>query len=277
MTRFKKVYLEITNVCDLRCAFCPGTERAPRFIAEAELGTLLARLRGWTDYLYFHLMGEPLLHPALGTFLSRAGDAGFRVCLTTNGTRLPEKAALLAAAPALHRVNISLQSWEANPERTPLGDYVRGCAEAADALAAAGKLVSLRLWNGGGAEARNAEILDALHGAFPGEWRPAQRNTVLAERVFLELGEKFDWPRPDAAETGTAFCRGLRDQLGVLCDGTVVPCCLDAAGALALGNLLETPLEEILAAPRAQALYDGFSRRQPSEALCRRCGYASRF
>lgn len=277
MTRFKKVYLEITNVCDLRCAFCPGTERAPRFMTESEFDALLARLRGWTDYLYFHLMGEPLLHPALGLFLRRAGEAGFRVCLTTNGTHLPAQCAQLAAAPALHRVNISLQSWEANPERTPLADYVRGCASSAGALAAAGKLVSLRLWNGGGAEARNGEILDALHEAFPGAWRPAQRNTVLAERVFLERGEKFDWPRPDAAETGAAFCRGLRDQLGILCDGTVVPCCLDAAGALALGNLLETPLEAILAAPRARALYDGFSRRQPSEDLCRRCGYAARF
>lgn len=277
MTRFKKVYLEITNVCDLRCAFCPGTERAPRFMTESEFGALLVRLRGWTDYLYFHLMGEPLLHPALERFLRRAGEEGFRVCLTTNGTQLPACSALLCAAPALHRVNISLQSWEANPARTPLGAYVRGCADAARALAAAGKLVSLRLWNAGGAEARNGEILALLREAFPDIWRDGRRGMVLAERVFLERGEKFDWPRPDTGETGAAFCYGLRDQLGILCDGTVVPCCLDAAGALALGNLLETPLETILDTPRAKAIYDGFSRRRPAEDLCRRCGYAARF
>lgn len=277
MPRFKKVYLEITNVCDLHCAFCPGTERAPCFMTEPEFSALLARLHGRTDYLYFHLMGEPLLHPALDRFLSLAGESGFRVCLTTNGTRLPARCALLCGEPALHRVNISLQSWEANPARTPLGDYVRGCADAARALAAAGKLVSLRLWNVGGAEARNGEILELLHGAFPDPWRSGRRGTALAERLFLERGEKFDWPRPDAGETGADFCYGLRDQLGVLCDGTVVPCCLDAAGALALGNLLETPLETILNSPRAVAIYDGFSRRRPAEDLCRRCGYAARF
>ena len=73
------------------------------------------------------------------------------------------------------------------------------------------------------------------------------------------------------------FCHGLRQQIAVLCDGTVVPCCLDSEGQLALGNLFSQPLEEILASPRARAIVDGFSRRTPSEALCRRCGYARRF
>ena len=275
--RFKKVYLEITNVCNLRCSFCHGTKRAPRFLSPAEFETLAGKLRGWTEYLYFHLMGEPLLHPQLGELLRIANEDNFYVNLTTNGTLLSKATETLLNAPALHRVNISLQSWEANAERQSISDYVNSCVDFAHRAAERGTLISLRLWNGGGAEERNAEILELLHAAFPAEWKTAQKNTVLAPGVFLEFGEKFDWPDLSADETGACFCRGLRDQLGVLCDGTAVPCCLDAEGSLALGNLFESELADILASKRAKAIYDGFSRREAVEPLCQRCGYATRF
>lgn len=127
MKRFRKVYLEISNVCNLRCAFCPGTRRERRIMHEEEFTRLLARLRPWTDYLYFHLMGEPLCHPQLGRYLSLAGEYGFRVILTTNGTLLPAQQALLLSAPALHKVNISLHAFEANDLRMPFSQYLDGC------------------------------------------------------------------------------------------------------------------------------------------------------
>ena len=61
----------------------------------------------------------------------------------------------------------------------------------------------------------------------------------------------------------------------MLVDGTVVPCCLDSAGVLDLGNLFQQNLDEVLASPRARAIYDGFTRHKAVEPLCRRCGYAA--
>ena len=275
--RFKCVYLEITNICNLQCSFCPGTTRSPRFLTPEEFDLLAGRLKGATEYLYFHLMGEPLLHPELDELLDRARRHGFRVNLTTNGMLLAEKATVLLSSPSLHRVNISLQAWEANPGFLPLRDYVNLCAEFVSRAAAEGILVSLRLWNAGGSDTRNADILRLLHAAFPGTWSAGQHNMTLAPRVFLESAARFDWPDPAAPAAGTSFCHGLRSHIGVLCDGTVVPCCLDADGLLSLGNLFMSPLEEILCRPRAKNIYDGFSRRQPAEALCRSCGYATRF
>ena len=275
--KFKRIYLEITNVCNLQCSFCHGTAREPRFLSPAEFDLLAGKLEGAAGYLYFHLMGEPLLHPELGELLALAGQHGFRINLTTNGVLLPDAAPVLLAAPALHRVNLSLQAWEANTGMGRLCDYVNRCADFARSAAARGILVSLRLWNGGGANAKNGEILALLHNAFPGEWKTAQHNTVLTDRVFLEFGEKFDWPDVQAEETGAVFCHGLRDHIGVLCDGTVVPCCLDGNGNIPLGNLLTQDLTDILSTPRAKAMVDGFSRRQPTEELCKKCGYAARF
>ena len=275
--RFRKVYLEISNICNLSCTFCPGTRRARRAMTEEELTVLLPRLRPYTDFLYFHLMGEPLCHPKLDWFLELAGSHGFRVILTTNGTLLPKKQEMLLASPALHKVNISLHAFEANDLAVPFSDYLKGCF--AFGKAAQGKvLISYRLWNRGGQDEKNDEILSAMKEFFPEPWVEERHGIRIGNRVFLEYGDKFDWPDLTAPEGGEGvFCHGLRDQIGVLCDGTVVPCCLDHEGDIPLGNLFEQSLEEILDSPRARALYDGFSCRKATEELCRRCGYARRF
>lgn len=277
MKRFQKIYLEISNLCNLSCAFCPGTKRPPHRMTEEEFASLLPKIRPYTDYLYFHLMGEPLCHPKLETFLALAGDAGFKVILTSNGTLLPKMHDILLKAPGLHKINISLHAFEANDLAIPFSEYLEGCFRFGKA-AEGNKLVVYRLWNGGGAEELNQEILHTMQQHFPKPWMDARRGTAIGNHVFLEYGDKFDWPDLSAANGGSqVFCYGLRDQLGVLCDGTVVPCCLDHEGDIPLGNLHRETMAEILENPRAKALFDGFSRREAVEDLCRKCGYARRF
>lgn len=277
MKRFQKVYLEISNVCNLSCRFCPGTKRAPKVMTQEELSTLLPKLRPWTDFLYFHLMGEPLCHPHLPGFLEAAGNQGFKVILTTNGTLLEKQKENLLHAQALHKVNISLHAFEANDLAVPFDVYLQRCF--AFGKAAEGKkLVVYRLWNQGGADQRNNEILSALEACFPKPWIQERKGIRIGTRVYLEYGDKFDWPDYSAEDQGQqVFCYGLRDQIGVLCDGTVVPCCLDHDGDLALGNLFDSDLEKILQSDRATAIYNGFQKHIAAEELCRKCGYARRF
>ena len=275
--RFRKVYLEISNVCNLSCRFCPGTRRKAKVMTEQEFSCLLDKLKGWTDFLYFHLMGEPLCHPHLERFLQLAGAAGFRVILTTNGTLLEKQKDILLNAPGLHKVNVSLHAFEANDLRISFDEYLRRCFSFGQA-AEGKKIVVYRLWNQGGEDEMNKTILDAMHAAFPGEWVTERRGIRIGDRVFLEYGDKFDWPDLTAPDGGDAvFCYGLRDQIGILCDGTVVPCCLDHEGDIPLGNLFETSMEDILATQRATAIYEGFRNRTAREELCRKCGYARRF
>lgn len=277
MKRFRKIYLEISNICNLQCSFCPGTMRAKKALSIQEFSILLPKLRPWTDFLYFHLMGEPLCHPQLKAFLRIAGEYGFKVILTTNGTLLHRHQEMLLEASALHKVNISLHAFEANDLNMPFSDYLAQCFRFGQS-ASGKKLVVYRLWNHGGKDERNQEIQSALERAFPNPWEPQRRGTRIADKVYLEHGDKFDWPDLNAPEgSHKLFCYGLQDQIGVLCDGTVVPCCLDHEGDLALGNLFEEELADILASPRAQAIYKGFQGRQAAEELCRKCGYARRF
>lgn len=278
----QRVYVEITNICNLHCDFCPGTRRRSAFLSPADFTKIAEKLRPHTRFLYLHVMGEPLLHPQLSELLAICRTLDFRVCLTTNGFLLPERTGTLRSAAALHRVNISLHSYEANRSALTLADYVRGCFTSASELADGGVICVLRLWNRGGGDGRNREI-EALLGALT--WQDmtalptdAKGNRRLRERIYIEHADKFHWPGdPDYGGPDAQFCYGLRRQLAVLCDGTVVPCCLDGEGRIPLGNLLTQEWEQILSSERAEKILRGFDCRRPAEELCRRCGYAARF
>ena len=275
----ERIYLEITNVCNLDCSFCHKTARSKRMMSREEFDLLLAKIKGKARHLFFHLMGEPTLHPELPAFIRAARERGFLPSITTNGSLLSKRGAeLLEVLP--YKISVSLHAPEANAAFSDDG-YLDTCIAFAKEAAARGCIMALRLWNlGSGAD--NTPILKALHAAFPGEWggRRDGSNHRLGERIFLEWGERFDWPdlsAPECAPDADRFCYGLRTQIGILADGTVVPCCLDADGTLALGNLFDEELDEILSSARAKAIYEGFSCRRAVEPLCRKCGYATRF
>ena len=138
-----------------------------------------------------------------------------------------------------------------------------------------GVLCALRLWNQGDEAQLNTQILSQMEAFFPAPWAETYSGSRVAPRVFLEWGDRFDWPDPSAPlQEGSYGCYGLRDQIGILCDGTVVPCCLDAEGNIPLGNLFTQSLEDILSSPRAQALKLSLQNRHPCEDLCKHCGYA---
>lgn len=276
MKRFRKVYVEISNICNMHCAFCPGTSRKPQIMDSDSFRSIIEKLHDYTDFLYFHLMGEPLCHPNLGEYLTFANELGFKVIITTNGTLLKKQQDLLLSSPALHKVNISLHAFEANEMSVSFDEYIENCVNFA--AESGEKIICLRLWNEGGADKLNARIKEKLLRHFPAPWISEPRGIRIGHKVYLEHGEKFDWPDLNAPDLGeNCRCYGLNDQIGVLCDGSVVPCCLDHNGDITLGNLLTQEMTEILESPRAKAIMKGFKKSLASEELCRKCGYARRF
>ncbi len=269
-----RCYLEITNICNLDCIFCPKTDRPKRTLTAEEFDTLTDRLRGEVKFLYFHLMGEPLLHPSLPLFVAMARDKGFVPVLTTNGTLLSRAHSLIDAQP--HKVQVSLHSHEGNGKENPQ-QYVDEVMSFAKAAAERGVIIVLRLWNQGGYDKENELLLDLVARHCPRPWHERHDGWRVSDNIYIEYGRMFEWPDAERCENAReeAFCYALRNQVGVLVDGTVVPCCLDHAGAIPLGNLFDRPLADILSSPRAKALYDGFTRHVAVEPLCRRCGYAN--
>ena len=277
MKRFAKVYVEISNICNLSCSFCPGTTRKPRRMSTEEFKIVLDKIKPYTDYIYFHLLGEPLCHPDLAEFLKISDEMGFKVIITTNGTLLNKNEDVLLSSKSHYKTVISLHSFEANDNKISFEKYLDDCFSYAK-TAENKKIVVLRLWNNGGKDSLNDEILAKLESYFPKPWAEERNGTRIGEKIYIQYGDKFDWPTLESDNIDEkVFCYGLRDQIGVLADGTVVPCCLDNNGEINLGNIFEKDLEEIINSEKAQSIYNGFSSRNACEELCKRCSFVRKF
>lgn len=239
-----------------------------------EFNILTDRLQGHVKFLYFHLMGEPLLHPYLPQFIEIAHNKCFVPVLTTNGTLLSHAQGILDVP--LHKIQISLHSYEGNGKKNP-ELYINEVMDFANRAASRGIIVVLRLWNEGGYNSDNENIIKLLEQHVHQPWTERYDGWRLTPNIYLEFDRMFEWPDSshDEYEDDEQFCYALRNQIGVLADGSVVPCCLDHNGDITLGNLFEQPLEEILSSPRATKMYNGFTKHIAVEPLCKRCGYAS--
>ena len=273
---YNKVYIEITNICNMNCSFCHGHSRVPRRMSKEEFEFILGKLTQHTKYIYYHLMGEPLTHPLLPDFIKLAGEYGYKSIITTNGTLLNKRKDELLSA-GVHKVNISLHSFEDGDDDSYIS-YVSSLADFAKVAADAGTIVVFRLWNKGYDGGKNEFALNLLAQNITGDWAENTRGIRVRDKIFVEFGERFEWPDSSAEIKGNKFfCYGLKDQFGILADGTVVPCCLDSDGVINLGNIFSEDINSILSSERATAIAEGFKQGKASETLCKKCGYAQRF
>ena len=290
MKALKKIYIEITNYCNLACSFCLQSARPRAFMHPDAFEEILRKITGGTGHISLHVMGEPLLHPDIELLLARSHDHGLRVNLTTNGTMLSRNRSMLLRQPAIRQINVSLHSFEAHGLEDALNAYLDGILDFISAAAAAVSpiFINLRMWDLKQTASPGEKRADSLMlwrlgnyfglpAAFLGN-TPTGRGIVLAPQVFFSREKGFTWPHGAAPDLGPhGYCRGLRDHIAILVDGTVVPCCLDAEGDMELGNIFRATLPEILADSRATSIRTGFARRQLVESVCRRCTYRQRF
>ena len=289
MKMFKKIYIEITNRCNLACSFCQPSSRPRAFMPPSAFEEILRKISGSTGHVSLHVLGEPLLHPDLGVLLGKCHDHGLLVNLTTNGTLLSRSRSVLLGQPSLRQVNISLHSFEQQGREDALDSYLDGIfAFIAAAVPTSTMFINLRMWNlkpaaTPGEHAINSLMLGRLekHFGLPAPLHAditTGRGIILAPQVFLSRERNFTWPHGPAPDLGPhGYCRGLRDHIAILVDGTVVPCCLDAEGDIPMGNIHQSALPEILAGSRAAAISAGFARQLVIDPVCRRCTYRQRF
>ena len=290
MNKFKKIYIEITNVCNLSCEFCPTTKREPLFMDKSFFENILLGIKDYGNHIYLHVKGEPLLHKDIDIFLDIAYKHNLKVNLTTNGTLISKVQEKIINKPALRQVNFSLHSFDANIKTVQIEQYLQNIFEFINKASLNGNIISaLRLWNLSENNTdnlnlnRNGLILKAIEKQFNLKFELKDelskvRGIKLCENVYLNQASRFKWPGDyEAMSTNTGFCHGLRDQIAILSDGTVVPCCLDGEGVISLGNIKENSFSEIINSRRANAIYDGFSKRIVVEELCKNCDYRIRF
>lgn len=289
MKTFKRIYIEITNACNLSCSFCPPTRRPLSFMSVHDFEMVLKGLKGHGKYIYLHVKGEPLLHPDFDQILALAASYGFKVNLTSNGSLIKNHKDLLVGHEGLRQVSFSLQSQEDLADMEGYSKYMEDLLDVVIAGVKDSEIIyELRLWNYDPVHDQSMvgknhlaiemikEKLDVTQDVI--DAIPKGKGTKLKEQVYLSKAAEFQWPDMDLSvinESGT--CYGLRQQVGILVNGDVIPCCLDAEGDMVLGNIFEEEFEAIVTSARASAMITGFEQGRIVEALCKRCGYRSRF
>lgn len=279
----ERIYIEIGNICNLACSFCGGTTRQKRQMSTIEFEHICKKVKVNTKFIYLHIMGEPLLHKELNRILKIAKENELPVCITTNGTLLEEKGdIILQNANAVHKVAISLHAPEGNGI-TDYANYLKNAILFSKAAAKKGIYIVFRLWNkdsaeGKGKNLQNGFIESYLKTEFNKDWQTRPRGFRLDKNIFLEFDNVFTWPSVSKAEKITlGFCHALSNQIGILADGTVVPCCLDSNGEIPLGNIFESSLEDILNSNRSLSIKNGFKTGEIVEPLCQKCTFIKKF
>lgn len=260
--RFKKIYIEVTNICNLNCLFCPGNKRDKKFMNINDFKIILDKIKDYTNYVYFHLMGEPLMHPEINTLINIA-SLDFKVNITTNGYMIDR----IKNNKNIRQVNISLQSFDSK-NNISLNEYMLNIFKSVDNLLESGTIVNYRLWV---FKDINKEIIEKIEKYYNVK---INGNTKIKERLFIDFSDSFIWPDINNSyynEEGS--CLGLIKQLGILVDGSVVPCCLDYNGNLTLGNIFKDNLEEILESSLAKEMVAGFRENKKVEEMCRHCNF----
>jgi radical SAM protein with 4Fe4S-binding SPASM domain len=288
MTRFKKIYIETTNICNLSCNFCPKTNREYSFMKKEDFEIIINKIKGYTNYIYLHLMGEPFLNKNLEDFLRIAKNSDIKVNITSNGTLINNVKDVLLKDNYPRQINLSLHSFEANDNNLDFNEYIKSVLNFInEANKKTDTICSLRLWNIDSEELKadnnlNIKILKLIEDILEldlnlKEELKNKNQLKLKDRVYLNMAEKFSWPDSTIELINDeVFCYGLRDHVGILVDGTVVPCCLDSDGNIPLGNIFEEDFKDIIESEKAVKIYEGFSNRKAVEDLCKRCGYATR-
>lgn len=277
--RFKRIYIEITNTCNLTCDFCIQNQRAPRRMSVEEFEHIIKEVRPYSDYVYLHVLGEPLSHPDIAACLQILKAANMQVNVTTNGTLLKERREVLLEG-GIRQLNVSLHSFPQHYQQTYIADAFQLCEEVASHKVH----VNYRLWSlqDGKLTPETALILQQIEERYDCTLQEEQIRRLqrfdLAPYIHLHFEQIFTWPSLQQPFLNTlGKCLGMKQMCGILSDGSVVACCLDSKGDTCLGNIFEQSFSSILSSTRCEAMVKGFQNNQVVEELCQHCSYRLRF
>jgi len=261
---FKRIYLEITNNCNLDCSFCIKNNQPKKFLSLEEFKIILSKIKNHTKYLYFHVLGEPLVHPQINEFINIASDYYF-INITTNGYLINK----IKDNKNIRQINISLHSFHPKYNKS-LKNYLKDIFDTVNNLVLNNTIIKFRLWVN---SPYKDKIILALNKQYQVQIKD-EKKLKINSHIYYEIEEEFIWPSYDNNyfnPLGT--CRGTKDFIGILVSGTVIPCCLDSSGIINLGNIYKEDLSDIINSDLFKKINTGFCQNHKYHKLCQKCNF----
>ena len=285
----ERLYIEISNICNLQCTFCPEVVRDKKVISIEDFRAHAVQAKPLAKQVCLHLMGEPLGHPQFAEIVKICDELELKIFLTTNGTLIKRHAETILNWKGLEQINFSVHSYFANTSRQTLDQYLAPILDFCEKSLEMKNdfYINLRLWNLASVNAQrdqNLQVYDLVEKRFSVSLNEnvdvrVQKSKKVKDKLYLHFDTEFEWPtlkREVLSTKGT--CYGLRKQLAIHANGDVVPCCLDKEAVLKLGSLADgDSLKDIMKSDRAMKIKTGFERGELLEELCQKCQYVERF
>lgn len=278
MKKFKRVYIEITNICNKNCSFCSKSSKQKKYMSLDEFEHILKEIKPFTNYIYLHVKGEPLIHPNFNEILKLCSKYNINVNITTNGTLLQKRTQEIINNPCIRQLNISLHSFEQENSDQYLNSVLNSIT---DIQKKRDLIVVYRFWALQNLKLNksNMSLLNKINEYYHLDKEIIQKietekNIKIKNNIYINKHELFEWPNLKSTDPETCgFCYGLSTQIAILVDGTTVPCCLDSEGIINLGNIFNDSFESIIYSSRAQKILKSFRQGKIVEELCQKCKY----
>lgn len=282
---FKRIYLEISNICNVQCSFCPVVDKDKKLMDVVEFEAVLKQVAPLAEIVCLHLLGEPLAHPKFSAILDVCERYNAQIELTTNGILINRYKERIINSRSVRQINFSLQSFKDNfpareldPFLLPIFEFTQSAHELRPEL-----FINYRLWNQESNDSDNEDVFLKIESFFNltinrNVETGAIKSKRIWNRLYLHCDSRFEWPSFSLPHQGTrGRCHGAVNHIGIHADGTVVPCCLDKSGVINLGNVKEQSLLDILASERFVKMRDGFLNGVLVETFCQHCSFIKRF
>lgn len=267
----KRIYLEISNKCNLNCPFC-AYPKGNDFMDLNNINNYLDQIKPYCNYVYLHILGEPLLHPDIEKILQLLDEKDMQLQLVTNGVLLNRHFDLIKHK-CLRKLSVSVHS-------------VNGLHISPDYFITIDKLISsdtkaiidLRFYDEENLSQDLKDYLNRLKSIYGFKQTSRKDSYKLKENVYVSFAELFEWPdmkHEIISEEGS--CHGGIDMLAINVKGEVTLCCLDPLAYNSLGNLKETAFKDIIESAEYKKICTDLKNHKINKELCKRCSYRLRF
>lgn len=259
---YKKVYVEISNTCNLNCSFCSKTKRKKETLSIDQFKLILEKIKPYTRFIYLHVLGEPLLHRNINELINIANCNDFNVNITTNGYLIKN------LNSSVRQVNFSLHSFDEKYGKS-LEDYMFDIFQYAQNNL--DTYVNFRLWVN---SKYSNEIINLIEQRYHVNVE-LNKSIKLSKNVYLGFNKEFIWPSNDGKfVSDRGKCYALKDHIAILSNGTVTACCLDSEGLINLGNIFKEDLKDIISSKLYQDMLNGFKNNLKIHNLCKKCNFS---
>ena len=268
--KIKRIYIEITNVCNLDCKFCIKNTREHKFMSLNEFKYIIESIKHITPYIYLHVQGEPLLHPYFIDIINICEDNQMFVNITTNGTLL-HKYDNLFKYQCIRKISISMHSF------TKFDYSIINIIDLLSKSLNNNQYLELRFWNKNNLTNTSTEYLNKIMLKFPLIKTSKPNSFKLSNNMYLHFDEEFVWPSISKNDSHIGTCKGVKNMLCILSNGDVTPCCLDQDCKINIGNIFKTDITLIINNLRYQNMINNLNKNLLIEPLCQQCTYRNRF